>query len=223
MSYREFYRRHLPHWQPVNSVLFVTFRLAGSLPLKVIEDLRHQHQQAQKALEKIADPTARHSQANLDSRRTFGKWDEALDKCERGARWLAEPEIAEIVAQALQDRDRKVFDLFAYCIMPNHVHLVCQIVSPQDDRNDNPASGKDEYPIMLHKIMKSLKGYTAYQANLILGRKGTFWQEENYDHVARDAKELDRIIQYVINNPVKAGLVKNWEEWPWTYCKIWPD
>ena len=71
------------------------------------------------------------------------------------------------------------------------------------------------YP--LKRIMQSLKRYTARQANKVLERKGAFWQAESYDHVVRDADELVRIVQYVINNPVKAGLVSYWEAWPWTY------
>ncbi|HUS70716.1 MAG TPA: hypothetical protein VM075_08075 [Anaerolineae bacterium] len=67
--------------------------------------------------------------------------------------------------------------------------------------------------------MHSLKRYTARQANVLLGRRGHFWQHENYDHVVRDRPEQDRIIDYVLNNPVRAGLVEHWEDWKWTYCK----
>jgi len=68
-------------------------------------------------------------------------------------------------------------------------------------------------------IMHSLKRYTARQANLLLGREGGFWQHENHDHVVGDEAERQRIITYVLNNPVKAGLVEHWEEWKWIYCK----
>ena len=65
--------------------------------------------------------------------------------------------------------------------------------------------------------MQSLKGYTARKANLLLERSGVFWQPESYDHVIRDANEWRRIITYVLNNPVKAGLVDTWEKWQWSY------
>jgi REP-associated tyrosine transposase len=65
--------------------------------------------------------------------------------------------------------------------------------------------------------MKSLKGFTAWECNRALGRKGTFWQQESYDHVIRDSAEFQRIVRYVLNNPVKAGLVKDWREWKWNY------
>ena len=68
-------------------------------------------------------------------------------------------------------------------------------------------------------IMQSLKGRTARQVNLLLGRSGDFWQHENYDHVVRDEAERQRIVTYILNNPVKANLVEHWQDWPWTYSK----
>ena len=92
--------------------------------------------------------------------------------------------------------------------MPNHVHLVCTSLL-QEDGTWRP----------LYRILQSLKRHTARRANEILDRRGSFWQAESYDHVARDSAELERIVQYVIDNPVKAGLVSEWESWPWTYCR----
>jgi REP element-mobilizing transposase RayT len=67
--------------------------------------------------------------------------------------------------------------------------------------------------------MQSLKRHTARQANIVLGRQGAFWQDESYDHVIRDNTEFLRISHYVLENPVKTGLVSNWDEWPWSYVK----
>ncbi len=92
--------------------------------------------------------------------------------------------------------------------MPNHVHTVCRVNGPGDDRQPAP----------LHKIMQSLKRHTARQANRVLGRQGAFWQEESYDHPVRDEGELDRVVAYVLGNPVRAGLAEKWDEWPWSYC-----
>ena len=71
--------------------------------------------------------------------------------------------------------------------------------------------------LTLAVIMKSLKGYTAHEANRILNRRGTFWEAESYDHFVRNDAEYDRIVRYVLNNPVKAGLVKNWRDWKWNW------
>ena len=67
--------------------------------------------------------------------------------------------------------------------------------------------------------MQSLKRQTARKSNIVLGREGTFWQDESYDHVIRDNGEFERIVNYVLENPVKAGLASKWEDWPWTFCK----
>lgn len=70
----------------------------------------------------------------------------------------------------------------------------------------------------LWKVMQDLKKYTAVHSNRLIGNEGEkFWEEESYDHVVRE-KEFNRILAYILNNPVKAGMVKNWDDWPWTYC-----
>ena len=67
--------------------------------------------------------------------------------------------------------------------------------------------------------MKNIKGPTAIQANKALGRNGQFWMTESYDHYIRDDHELDRIHTYILNNPIKADLVKDWKDWPFSYSK----
>lgn len=82
--------------------------------------------------------------------------------------------------------------------MPNHVHLIIGNVNP-----------------VLHDVLKRMKQHTGRQANKLLGRTGkSFWHRESYDHIIRNEKEMQSQIAYVLNNPVKAGLVKNWEDWP---------
>src|SRR5687767_16024975 len=102
----------------------------------------------------------------------------------------------------MQYRDGKVFDLHAFCIMSNHVHAVIE-PSKSDWQSDL---------LPVSKIMQSLKRHTARQANIVLDRKGAFWQDESYDHVIRDNEEYIRIINYVLENPVKAGLASKWDE-----------
>lgn len=71
---------------------------------------------------------------------------------------------------------------------------------------------------MVHKIMHRLKGRSARECNLALSRTGQFWEHESFDHVIRQGK-LIATVKYVLNNPVKAGLVKDWREWRWSYCR----
>jgi len=91
--------------------------------------------------------------------------------------------------------------------MPTHVHLVAK-----------PLCDEQGVPRALAASMQSLKRRTGRRANQLLGREGTFWQHESYDQAVRDDAELGRSIDYVIKNPVNAGLVAEPKEWPYTCC-----
>jgi len=188
------YQRNLPHRLPPGEVIFITFRLANSLPQPVLERLRAEYEVA---------ATLDAEDKYLRQRRYFGRFDAQLDNASTGALWLRQPEIAQLVQQALHfHNERNSYQLVCYCIMANHVHLVVSL--------------PDQYPL-LAQTLKSIKSYTARMANQLLGREGQFWQRESYDHIVRDAAELERVIAYVVNNPVKAGLIENWQDWPYTY------
>jgi putative transposase len=126
--------------------------------------------------------------------------DELLDTAETGPDWLNQPRIADLVVSALRyaEQTLELYELLAWVVMSNHVHVVV-------------------YPrVALARISKTIKGYTALEANRLLDLKGPFWQHESFDHWVRDRYELERIIRYVERNLVKAGLVKCEEEWPWS-------
>ena len=63
-----------------------------------------------------------------------------------------------------------------------------------------------------------LKGRSARECNKVLARSGSFWEHESFDRVIRSGK-FDKTVRYVLNNPVKAGLVEDWENWRWNYCR----
>ncbi|MBO9368155.1 MAG: transposase [Chloroflexi bacterium] len=207
-----FYRRHLPHFQPPGAILFVTFRLYNSLPSDVIERLIQESEALERSF--VSMEPSQHLPHILEAKKKmFAKWDAVLDQLRPGPRWLENDEIAQIVADALHYLDGKKYELIAYCIMPNHVHVVFKpLIKTQDEQ------GEYYYPV--YEIMRSLKGFTAWKINRILNQKGAFWQEESYDHVVRDESELQRIVEYVLMNPVKAGLVESPEMWKWSYYKF---
>jgi putative transposase len=208
LSYKLFYERNLPHYQPPGATLFITSRLVDSLPAHVIQQLREEAERREAALAKIENPEERAAAKYDEQRRYFGRFDHQLDISLSGPFWLSNPEIAGIVKESLHYRNGKVFTLDAYSIMSNHFHLVFKPLPKSEGKYHS-----------ISEIMHSLKLRVALEANKILGREGQFWQHESYDHVVRDEAEWRRIIQYVVNNPVKAGLVKEWQDWPWTYCR----
>lgn len=204
---KSIYRRNLPHIQPPGATFFVTFRLMGSIPVVVADALRAEAEQMQAALERDPDSPERAELLYREQRRFFGRWDAALDAGD-GPDWLRNPTVAALVIDSLRHFDGERYELAAFCIMSNHVHVVLKPL----EKTEN-----DYYS--LAQILHTMKGYTAGRANRLLGRTGAFWEHESYDHYVRDAEELKRIVPYVVNNPVKAGLVMDWQGWPWTYCK----
>ncbi|MCL5266785.1 MAG: hypothetical protein M1469_01620 [Bacteroidetes bacterium] len=212
---KEFYRRHLPHWQPPDATYHVTFRLKGSLPGEVIERLRAEREEAKRMLLNSDVEEGEEKRLLQELQWThFERFDTLLHTDSGGLRWLKEPAVASIVNEAIHYRDGKEYDLLAHSIMPNHVHMVFSLLV-KVCRNDIPTYKP------LFRVMQSLKRHTATRSNLILDRSGAFWQDESYDHIVRNADELDRTIRYVLNNPVKSGLVESWEQWPWSYVR--PD
>jgi putative transposase len=192
-----FYERNLPHRLPPGEAIFITFRLVDTLPAEVLDRLRAEAC----LLQQRSDLTP--AMLYAGQKRYFGRFDELLTQSEHGPTWLKQPEIAEVVAQSLHYFDDKQYELLAYCLMPNHVHLLVRL--PEDAPP-------------LTRTLQRLKGYTALQANKLLGRTGSFWQAESYDHVVRPS-EMERIVAYIVENPVKAGLVQEWQQWPFTYVK----
>jgi REP element-mobilizing transposase RayT len=142
----------------------------------------------------------------------FQKYEHLLDTAATGPIWLKKKEIAQTVQNALHYHDEQSYDLYAFTIMYNHVHLVFRHLTYA---NKNEKLG-NKYPVT--DILHSIKSYTALECNKILDRKGRFWQSESYDRVIRNKDELEKTIWYTLNNPVKAGFVDQWQEWAYSYC-----
>ena len=208
------YRRNLPHIQPIGGTFFVTFRLKGSVSKAELTRLRQRYQNTMSTStndNNPADPT--HEERN---NRHFRTYDDVLDKTTSGPTYLRRPEVASVVAEQLHRFDGDLYELICYCIMSNHVHILIdtgiQIPSNYEDRQFQ------EYDFTpLSDIMKRIKGPSAVHANRLLGRNGKFWQRESYDQIVRNEKSLTNIMNYILQNPVKAGIVKRWDKFPYSY------
>jgi hypothetical protein len=146
--------RRLPHWIPDDAPIFVTWRLARTLPVG----------------QAVSVPACAHSWMNSDAQ---------LDHAESGPRWLAQPAVAQVVAEALHygEAARNWYGLHAWVVMPNHVHMV---MTPQH---------------AFSETMRWLKWTTARRSNQILKRRGMpFWQDESFDHWIRDRQDFERIV-----------------------------
>jgi REP element-mobilizing transposase RayT len=176
-------RGYLPHRDEPGLTQFVTFHLADSFPAALRSEWE--------AMLKIEDVRERRSQL-----------DNYLDRGQ-GECHLRRTDIAKIVEDALRFHHAQWYDLLAWVVMPNHIHLLVKVSDTS-----------------LSKIVKELKRYTAREANKILRQAGAFWTEDYFDTYMRDAAHELMVRRYIENNPVKALLVREPKEWPWSSARF---
>jgi REP element-mobilizing transposase RayT len=134
--------------------------------------------------------------------------DRHVDWATDGPLHLKEAAAAQLVVESILFGVPARYDLYAFVVMANHVHL---LILPHE---------------LPSKILKGIKGYTAYRINQLQGKPGrVFWQDESYDHWSRDEEETHRILAYIEDNPVAAGLCSKPDEWLWSSAAMradWP-
>jgi REP element-mobilizing transposase RayT len=186
-------RGYLPHWDVDEGLYSITYRLNDSLPLAIFKRICEER----RAFEKLLTGGNRRPNA-IESdkirRFLFDRVDSELD-LGYGECWMQRPEIADLVADSLRFFDGTRYDLAAWCVMPNHVHVVAQL----------------HHGEALDRVCHSWKSYTSSRANHILKREGRFWEKEYFDRLIRSGRDLEDSIAYVLDNPQKAGL----KEWRW--------
>ncbi len=116
-----------------------------------------------------------------------------------GACILRQAGVAAIVQENLLHGDGRCYRLLVWVIMPNHVHTLFETTV-----------------VPLDKILHGWKSYTAHRIGELLGSTGTIWQTDYFDRYVRDREHFDLAVRYIAGNPVKAGLVAEPEDWPWS-------
>ena len=193
-SPKEWHRGKLPHRNKKSLVQFITFRLADSLPKEVLAELE----------EKVKQLPEKQSQIELSILRER-YLNKGLGSCA-----LQHPEMAEVMMKALQHHDGVKYDLIAWSIMSNHVHVLIKT-------NDK-----------ISKILQSWKSYTGKWAlnnnkkyNLGISPKADkFWMPEYWDRFIRDEKHFNNTVKYILNNPKSAGLSCTSVAAFYTGCKV---
>jgi REP element-mobilizing transposase RayT len=117
---------------------------------------------------------------------------------------ILSPEARSIVAETVSYNDEKKYGLATAVIMPDHVHL---LLLPHKKDGDNYFS--------LEEILGPLKGFSAKRINKVFNLSGAFWQSESFDRIVRDEKEWLEKYNYILNNPVKRGLVEKPNDYKW--------
>jgi len=122
-------------------------------------------------------------------------------------RWILPDWARSIVLNACTRAHDWTIDLHAVVVMPDHVHM---IFIPLVDIEKSEV-------VSLARITKAIKGASAHWINQQLGRSGRVWQEESFDRVLRVSEKLDEKIAYILDNPVRKGLVASSERYPWMW------
>ena len=188
-------RGRLAHWEKESATYFITFRLHDSLPKEVLERIESERDsiaKTAKQLERELSPSERKKLQQLSTKVVEQYLDDSTGSCH-----LKHPAVANVIADTLRHFDNQRYRLFAWCVMPNHVHVVARIFPGHT----------------LSETIHSWKSFTAKKANVLLNCTGSFWQREYYDHLVRNENEFERAVRYVAENPEKARL-KNWR-WVW--------
>ena len=174
-------RGYLPHFDNPASIQGVTFRLADSLPQSVLDHMARE-------LEELPE-----EERDIERQKRIGIYLDAG----HGECLLRDHRVAEIVENALLFFDAQRYRLLAWCVMPNHVHVLAGMMEGWT----------------LSKMVHSWKSFTAHEINLLLNRSGTVWYPDYYDRFIRDENHFAAAVNYIERNPVKARLAGEKEDW----------
>ena len=119
--------------------------------------------------------------------------------------------VRDVILQHCIHDDGKRIKLHAAVVMPDHVHLVL-----------TPLRDEQGWPYAMFAILKLIKGVSARSVNKLLGSSGPVWQEESFDHVLRSDESFQAKTEYIRQNPVRRGLVKRPEDYPWLWVQQSP-
>ena len=183
------WRGYLPHFESAEVIQSITYRLHDSLPSEVVAAL--------------LDAEGRVSSNDPEVRRKIERYLDAG----HGACWLRDPSVAESVVRTFRFRDGQAYRLHAWVVMPNHVHLLAQLIAPHT----------------LSAEVKAWKAVTAREVNHRFGRTGSVWQRDYWERYIRDENHYRSVVEYIHQNPVKAGLAKQANDWPWSSSAEWEE
>lgn len=212
-----FRRRDLPHIDVEGKPVFITACLDGSLPaagLKQIRALRDEFSERKKPDE------LSNADWEMKKHKLVFKLVESILDGASPAKDLEDDRLAEIVQNAFLHFADERYKLFAFVVMPSHHHWVFLPDPTWWEALASSQLGKKHKRTPREVISHSIQSFTATQCNRLRGVTGAFWQVETFDHYARDENELLRIITYIEQNPVVAGLAARAVDYRWSSARI---
>ena len=213
-----FRRRRLPHQDVEGHPVFITACLEGSLPASGLSRINKYREELESRPRPhdMTEPEWEHHRHKL----LFGFVDQLLDGDSPVCHLMDERQAAIVQNAFLHFADER-YRLLAFVVMPSHHHWLFLPDEAWSDAAVAQARAKGSQQRTPREIIShSIQSYTATMCNRVRGETGVYWQHETFDHWARDEAETLRIIYYIENNPVKAGLAATAEEYRWSSARI---
>lgn len=213
----EYYRKGRPHFHPVGATFSITTVTHDALRKLQLRKFQNAWDALHLGL----------LQEDLSSNKSLGEilasWDpeaalaDALADAKVQEYPFRNPIAAKTVLDRVREYDDEYYRLHACCVMPNHLHLLVDfsIQVPDDWNGEAAIPGYRNLP----ELMNLIKGGSAYLVNQRLARKGPLWERGYFDRYIRSPEHFAATYRYILNNPVRAGLVAHWSEYPFTYAR----
>ena len=183
-----------PHRELHDAIYHVCFRLNDSVPQHLIREWMLERERMMEVLKMRGELNS----ADISSLQYFfsGKIEKYIDNG-YGSCIFRDERYARIMQDIITSRKGTHYELYAWCIMPNHIHALISLLGGNN----------------LSKVVGAWKSYSAHVLNRQRGVKGHLWHEDFFNRIIRTADDYDRVKMYIWNNPDNAGLHK----WPWRW------
>ncbi|TWT80442.1 hypothetical protein CA13_18590 [Planctomycetes bacterium CA13] len=212
-----FRRRNLPHVDVEGKPTFITACLSGSLSAAGLRKIRSYREELSN---RSAPEDVTPEEWELKKHKLIFKLVDSLLDGAAPVQHLKDHRLARIVQNAFLHFADQRYRLYAFVVMPSHHHWVFLPDETWASELAVEQAGKARRKTPREAISHSIQSFTATQCNRTLCHSGAFWQTETFDHVVRDEAELMRIIHYIEQNPVVAGLVTNADDYHWSSARL---
>lgn len=207
-------RNNQPHIQPVGGTFSVTLLAHDAVPVAKVKEIRRQRDESLSkfVVSGSADEGVQRAECH---QRYFEALEQLLDDRANQCHLFRDKRVAEIIMEYIRKLDRQYFYLEALCVMSNHIHVLMDL-SVQVPSDWDGASELSAY-VPLSDVVGRIKGGISYQFHKLVGDRRPLWGKGYYDRCIRSKEHFHSEQNYIVNNPVKAGLVSNWKDYPYTY------
>ena len=174
------FKDNLPHMHQEGVIQYITFRLNDSLPQKARDEIKNRLTNFKENNPEPWDNNTTYRYWTLMGKLQSRLLDNGYGNC-----ILKDPEVRKIVDDAIIHCNGLTYELIAYVVMPNHVHMLIKPI--------------EQHSVM--SIMQSLKSFTASRINRLTGNKGPVWMKRYYDRMVRNPRDLEHYVKYIACNP----------------------